>query len=161
MNIKRLIATASVTAAVVVRLPGCKGSSNGADPKTTREATNPAAAGNGIPCSQTDDLTATPDVKPPADVPFLPDGRLYLAKAPFGKTQLFFLWKDADPTNLDGVRDKAVYVLAKAGYLVVRKDQEGSEAGSAPVWTSRRRHPGDPAVRREGTDQVHGVVGPW
>ncbi|MFJ2033966.1 hypothetical protein [Streptosporangium sp. NPDC087985] len=130
MNIKRLIAMASVTVAAAASLAGCGESSTGADPVSTApEAASPAAAGNGIACSQAGDLTATPDLKPPADVPMVPGGQIYLAKGPFGKTELFFLWKDADPTNLDAVRDEAADVLAKAGYTIERKDQEeGSEA---------------------------------
>ncbi|MFF4775828.1 hypothetical protein [Microtetraspora fusca] len=133
MTIKRLLAMASVTVAAVASLAGCGGNSNNADSNssasTTPEAASPAAAGNGIACAQAGDLNATPDLKPPADVPMLPGGQIYLAKGPFGKTQLFFLWKDADPTKLDAVRDEAADVLAKAGYTIERKDQEeGSEA---------------------------------
>lgn len=139
MNITRLIASASVAVAAVVSLAGCGDSSNGAAPASTASAASavaspsavatPSAAGNGIPCSQAGDLTAKPEHKPPADLPMPPGGQIYLSKGPFGKTELFFVAVDADPTDLDGVRDQAADVLAKAGYKVERKDQEaGSEA---------------------------------
>ncbi|WP_157570641.1 hypothetical protein [Microtetraspora malaysiensis] len=133
MIIKRLLVMAGVTVAAVSSLAGCGGSSDGADAKSpvsaAPEATSPAAVANGIPCSAAGDLTATPDLKPPADLPMVPGGQIYLAKGPFGKTELFFLWKDADPTDLNAVRDEAADTLAKAGYKVERKDQEeGSEA---------------------------------
>ncbi|WP_433213195.1 hypothetical protein [Microtetraspora malaysiensis] len=133
MIIKRLLVMAGVTVAAVSSLAACGESSNGADAKTpvsaASEAAGPAAAANGIPCSAAGDLTATPDLKPPADLPMVPGGQIYLAKGPFGKTELFFLWKDADPTDLNSVRDEAADTLAKAGYTVERKDQEeGSEA---------------------------------
>jgi hypothetical protein len=143
MNITRLIASASVAVAAVVSLAGCGEASNGAAQESSASATSaaasptaaspmaasPTAAGNGIPCSQAGDLTAKPERKPPADLPMPPGGQLYLSKGPFGKTELFFVAMDADPTDLDGVRDQAADVLAKAGYKVERKDQEaGSEA---------------------------------
>jgi hypothetical protein len=133
MNIKRLIASASVAVAAVVSLAGCGETSNGAAQESPASATSAAASpvttSNGIPCSQAGDLTSTPERKPPADLPVLPGGQLYLSKGPFGKTELFFIAMDADPTDLDGVRDKAADVLAKAGYKIERKDQEaGSEA---------------------------------
>jgi hypothetical protein len=133
MNITRLIAAASVAVAALVSLAGCGETSNGAaqasPASATSAAASPAPAGNGIPCSQAGELTGTPERKPPADLPMLPGGQVYLSKGPFGKTELFFLAMDADPTDLDGVRDQAADVLAKAGYKVERKDQEaGSEA---------------------------------
>ncbi|MEU8276046.1 hypothetical protein ACFYOK_23050 [Microbispora bryophytorum] len=139
MNIARLIATASIAVAAVASLAACGETSNDAaqESPATTSAASPAtastgsatAAGNGIPCSQAGDLSGTPERKPPADLPLPPGGQLYMSKGPFGKTELFFVAKDADPTNLDGVRDEAADVLAKAGYKVERKDQEeGSEA---------------------------------
>ncbi|MEO3875019.1 hypothetical protein ABGB18_40050 [Nonomuraea sp. B12E4] len=132
MNITRLIAAASVAVAAV-SLAGCGETSNGVAQENPASATSAAASpepkGNGIPCSEAGDLTGTPERKPPADMPVLPGGQLYLSKGPFGKTELFFLAKDADPTDLEGVRDEAADVLAKAGYKIERKDQEaGSEA---------------------------------
>ncbi|GAA1311009.1 hypothetical protein Psi02_54520 [Planotetraspora silvatica] len=133
MNITRLIAAASIAVAAVASLAGCGETSNGAAQgspvSATTAAASPEAAGNGIPCSQAGDLTGKPDRQPPADLPMPPGGQVYMSKGPFGKTELFFVAKDADPTKLDSVRDEAADVLAKAGYKIERKDQEeGSEA---------------------------------
>ncbi|GIH46748.1 hypothetical protein ACIBK1_08585 [Microbispora rosea] len=131
MNFARLIATASIAVAAVASLAACGETSNDAaqESPATASTGSAAPAGNGIPCSQAGDLSGTPERKPPADLPLPPGGQLYMSKGPFGKTELFFVAKDADPTNLDGVRDEAADVLAKAGYKIERKDQEeGSEA---------------------------------
>ncbi|GII33469.1 hypothetical protein [Planotetraspora mira] len=134
MNITRLIAAASIAVAAVASLAGCgETSSNAAAQESpvsaTSAAASPEAAGNGIPCSQAGDLTGKPDRQPPADLPVPSGGQVYMSKGPFGKTELFFVAKDADPTKLDSVRDEAADVLAKAGYKIERKDQEeGSEA---------------------------------
>lgn len=133
MDIKRLIAAAGITVAAVASLAGCGETSDVAAQESPASATSaaagPAAAGNGIPCSKAGDLNGKADRQPPADLPVLPGGQIYQSKGPFGKTELFFAWKEADPTNLEGVRDEAADVLAKAGYKIERKDQEaGSEA---------------------------------
>lgn len=115
---------------------GC-GSSTGSAPSSSTTGTAAAASGTtaapaaaaGIPCSQAGDVTATPMLAPPADLPVVPGGHVYLSKGPFGKTSLFFEAVDHDPTDLDGVRNTAADLLVKAGYTLTRKDQEeGSEA---------------------------------
>ncbi|GAA5186182.1 hypothetical protein GCM10023322_31870 [Rugosimonospora acidiphila] len=114
-------------------LAGCGNSSKPAQDSSGSSAppaaTSAAPAANGIDCAKAGDLDATPALKPPANFPMVSDGHLYEAKGPFGKTELFFVWKQADPTNLDVVRDEAANLLVSAGYKLERKDQEeGSEA---------------------------------
>lgn len=123
------------TATIAVALAGCGGSSSSNSTAPTAAATSAAPsteaspAAVGIDCTKAGDLAATASLKPPANMPILPGGQLYLSKGPFGKTSLFFEAFDADPANLDTPRDQAADVLVKAGYKLDRKDQEeGSEA---------------------------------
>jgi hypothetical protein len=129
--------TGLLAALLAVGLTGCGSSSDSTSSGTSDSPTTAApttaqsspAAAAGIDCSKAGDLTATAEKQPPADLPTIPGGQIYMSKGPFGKTLLFFEAVDADPANLDAPRDQAADLLVKAGYKLDRKDQEeGSEA---------------------------------
>lgn len=120
----------TVTACGSDAAPAASGATGSASAQNSSSPASAAASdASGIDCSQAGDLNATAETQPPADLPLVPGGKLYLSKGPFGKTLLFFEAVDADPADLDTPRDKAAQQLVDAGYKLDRKDQEeGSEA---------------------------------
>src|SRR3954453_18544490 len=122
MTSRSAVRAGLLAATLAAVLAGCGGSSSDDSTASTDAGTSaaPSAGAAGIDCAKAGDLTATASLKPPADMPILPGGQLYLSKGPFGKTSLFFEAYDADPANLDAPRDQAADVLVKAGYKLDR-----------------------------------------
>jgi hypothetical protein len=84
-------------------------------------------------CDEVGDITGSPKMAPPADLPLPGDAHVYESEGPFGKTTRFFASAAGTPDDLPRVRDDAADALVENGYRLLSKDQEKDAEAEAHV----------------------------
>jgi hypothetical protein len=74
-----------------------------------------------------------PERRPPAGMRLPPAAHVYLSEGPFGKTERFYAVADGRGDELVTVRDRAADALVRAGYTLLRKDDEAPIEAEAHV----------------------------